>query len=57
MNKPSTLQPEIILYQTEDGENHIRLRAVQNTVWLTQAEMAQLFDVSTDNIGLHLKNI
>jgi len=47
----------LILYTSEDGKSHIQLRAKDQTVWLTQREMAQLFDVSTDNIGLHLKNI
>ena len=47
----------LILYTTEDGKSQIQLRAKDHTVWLSQREMAQLFDVSTDNIGLHLKNI
>ena len=47
----------LILYTTEDGRSQIKLRAKDQTVWLTQREMAQLFDVSTDNVGLHLKNI
>jgi len=47
----------LILYITEDGKNQIRLRAEQRTVWLSQREMAELFDVSQDNIGLHLRNI
>jgi hypothetical protein len=48
---------ELILYTTEDGRSQIRLRAKDQTVWLTQREMAELFDVTTDNVGLHLKNI
>ncbi|PXX50091.1 virulence RhuM family protein [Aquitalea magnusonii] len=48
---------DLILYTTEDGRSQIKLRAKDHTVWLTQREMAQLFDVSTDNVGLHLKNI
>jgi hypothetical protein len=47
----------LILYTTEDGRTAIQLRANNQTVWLTQREMAQLFAVSTDNIGMHLKNI
>ena len=47
----------LILYTTEDGTSRIQLRADGQTVWLTQRGMAELFDVSTDNIGLHLKNI
>lgn len=48
---------DLILYTTEDGRSQIKLRAKDQTVWLTQREMAQLFGVSTDNVGLHLKNI
>ena len=47
----------LILYTTEDGRSQIKLRSKDQTVWLTQREMSQLFDVSTDNVGLHLKNI
>lgn len=47
----------LILYQTEDGKSQIQLRAQEGTVWLSQRQMAELFDVSQDNIGLHLKNI
>ena len=47
----------LILYTTKDGKSQIKLRAQDQTVWLTQREMAELFDVSTDNVGLHLKNI
>ncbi|WNV04941.1 virulence RhuM family protein [Candidatus Methylospira mobilis] len=48
---------DLIIYTTEDGRTQIKLRAKDQTVWLTQREMAQLFDVTTDNVGLHLKNI
>jgi hypothetical protein len=48
---------DLILYTTDDGRSHIQLRTKGETVWLSQREMAQLFDVSTDNVGLHLKNI
>jgi len=48
---------DLILYTTEDGRSQIKLRARNQTVWLTQREMSQLFDVSTDNVGLHLKDI
>lgn len=47
----------LILYTTDDGKSQIKLRTKDQTVWLTQREMAELFDVSTDNVGLHLKNI
>lgn len=48
---------DLILYTTDDGKSQIRLLAKNQTVWLSQREMAQLFDVSTDNVGLHLKNL
>jgi hypothetical protein len=48
---------DLILYTSDDGRSQIQLRANGHTVWLTQREMAELFDVSTDNVGLHLKNI
>ena len=48
---------ELILYTTEDGRDQIKLRADQNTVWLTQLEMAELFDATKQNISLHLKNL
>ncbi len=47
----------LILYTTDDGKSQIQLRAQDLTVWLTQRDMAELFDVSADNIGLHLKNL
>ena len=47
----------LILYTSEDGRSQIKLRAKDETVWLSQREMSELFDVSADNVGLHLKNI
>lgn len=48
---------ELILYKTDDGAATIGLRAINGTVWLTQLEMAELFDTSKQNISLHLNNI
>lgn len=48
---------ELILYRTEDGREAIRLRVVDGTVWLTQAEIAALFDTPMQNVSLHLKDI
>ena len=47
---------EIVLYQP-DNTVELEVRVEEETVWLTQAQMALLFGCSTDNIGLHLKNI
>lgn len=48
---------EIILYQTEDGRNKIEVRLENETVWLTQQLMVDLFQTTKQNIGQHLKNI
>ena len=48
---------EIALYTTPGGEVEVQVRLDADTVWLTQRQMAELFDTSTDNIGLHLKNV
>jgi hypothetical protein len=48
---------DLILYTTEDGRSQIQLRALEQTVWLTQLEMAELFDATKQNISLHLKNL
>jgi len=50
-------QGEIILYQAEDGNTRIKVKLQDETVWLTQKQMGELFDCSVDNIALHLKNI
>ncbi len=48
---------QLLIYQTEDERSQIKLRADLGTVWLTQLEMAELFDATKQNISLHLKNI
>ena len=48
---------ELILYQTEDGISEVNLRASDGTVWLTQLEIAKLFETSKQNISLHLQNV
>ena len=48
---------QLILYTSEDGQAQIQLRTDRGTVWLTQLEMAELFNASKQNISLHLKNI
>ncbi|HJW81937.1 MAG TPA: RhuM family protein, partial [Acidiferrobacterales bacterium] len=46
---------DITIYEGPGGT--IEVRVDRETVWLTQKQMAELFDSSTDNVGLHLKNI
>ena len=48
---------EIILYQTEDGQTKLEVRLEDETVWLTQQQLATLLQTSKQNIGQHLKNI
>ena len=48
---------ELILYTAEDGSVAIQLRAEGGTVWITQAEMASLFQTTPQNITLHVKAI
>lgn len=48
---------ELILYQTEDGRTRIECRFEGETVWLTQALIADLFQTTIQNINLHLQNI
>lgn len=53
---PSADTP-ILIYEDADQSVDVRLDTARETVWLTQRQMANVFDTSTDNIGLHLKNI
>lgn len=48
---------ELILYRTEDGRTDIHLRAAEGTAWLSQGEMADLFETSKQNISLHIRKI
>lgn len=50
-------QNQIQLFKSHDGNVSLEVSLSNDTVWLTQAQMALLFDTSTDNVGLHLKNI
>lgn len=48
---------EIILYQTEDGRTRIRCRFENETIWLTQALIAELFQKDVRTVNEHLANI
>ena len=47
---------KIVIYQTEDGQTQIDVRLENETVWLTQAQMAELFEKTPQNITMHIGN-
>ena len=51
------MENEIIIYQTQDGQTKIDVRLENETVWLTQNQMAELFQTTKQNISSHIKNI
>ncbi|KAA1260761.1 hypothetical protein LF1_33020 [Rubripirellula obstinata] len=48
---------DLILYTSEDGESRLQLRVDSGTIWLSQAEIAELFQTTKQNVSLHAKNI
>ncbi|MFN3950965.1 MAG: RhuM family protein [Thermaurantimonas sp.] len=48
---------DILIYQTEDGRTKIQVQLTDNTVWLTQADMVELFQSSKSNISEHIKHV
>ncbi|HDL5646208.1 TPA: virulence RhuM family protein, partial [Mannheimia haemolytica] len=48
---------DLIIYNTEDGKSNVALLVVENEAWLTQNQLAELFDTSVQNISEHIKNI
>ena len=48
---------EIKIYESPDGEAQIEVRLNEETIWLSQKQMAELFEKDSDTISLHLKNI
>ncbi|MBP5342098.1 MAG: virulence protein RhuM/Fic/DOC family protein [Bacteroidales bacterium] len=47
---------KIVIYQTDDGQTQIDVRLENETVWLTQAQMAMLFEKTPQNITMHIRN-
>ena len=47
----------IVIYQTDDGMAKIDVKLEDETVWLSQQQMADLYDTTKQNISLHIKNI
>lgn len=50
-------QNNIVIYQSEDGKTKIDVKLEDETVWLSQQQMADLYDTTKQNISLHIKNI
>lgn len=50
------MENEIIIYQTQDGKTKIDVKIEDETVWLTQSQMADLFETTKQNISQHIKN-
>ena len=57
IDKMEENKSQIIIYQTENGETKLDVRFQHETVWLTQKLMAELFQTTSQNITIHLKNI
>ena len=60
MNTENPVMPQdekVVVYETPDGEMRVDVRLDQETVWLTQRQMSEVFQTSSDNVGLHLKNV
>ncbi|MBR4219015.1 MAG: virulence protein RhuM/Fic/DOC family protein [Bacteroidales bacterium] len=56
-NKPNDIKNnQIVIYQTDDGQTQIDVRLEDETVWLTQAQMAVLFEKTPQNITMHIRN-
>ena len=55
-NEPKA-NSEIVLYQTEDGRTRLEVRLEKESAWLTQAQMAELFQTTKQNVSLHIQNI
>ena len=50
-------QNKIIIYQTDDGQTNIDVHLEEETIWLLQIQMTELFQTTKQNISLHIKNI
>ena len=48
---------EILIYQSPDGKTRVDVTLADETVWLSQAQMAELFQTTKQNISLHVKNV
>ena len=56
-DNPNIIGNEILIYQTEDGQTKIDVKFQNETVWLTQAQLCELYQTSKSNISEHIKHI
>ena len=56
-NSSNIVGSEILIYQTEDGQTKIDVKFKDETVWLTQAQLCELYQTSKSNISEHIKQI
>ena len=52
-----TIPSEMVIYQSDDGRIRLETRLENETLWMTQSQMAELFQTSVANINIHIKNI
>ena len=57
MDNEMIKQGEVLLYSNDNSKEYVNVIFKDETFWLTQSSMAELFDCTSDNISLHLKNI
>jgi hypothetical protein len=48
---------ELLIYTSPDGKTRIDVRVEEDTVWLSQVQMAELFQTTKQNVSLHIKNV
>jgi len=57
MAKKEEAKSDFLLYQTEDGISKIEVRLENESVWLSQAQMVELFQTTKQNVSLHIRNV
>jgi hypothetical protein len=56
-NEIKKTSPNFVIYETDNNVSKVSVRLDEETVWLTQKQLAELFDTTKQNIGQHVKNI
>jgi hypothetical protein len=56
-NEIKRTSPDFVIYETDDNTAKVSVRLEEETVWLTQKQLAEIFDTTKQNIGQHIKNI